>query len=106
MEINELSQRIYKWRVSREFYTPNNLGTELERDMMLGKLMLVVTEIGEAAEAVRHADEDNFKEELADAIIRLFDIMETCGYDIGLEMSKKMDVNDTRPVKHGKLCSL
>lgn len=73
---------------------------------MLGKLMLVVTEVSEAAEAVRHDDVGNFKEELADAFIRLMDITSSCGYDIESEIRSKMAVNEQRPYKHAKKCSL
>lgn len=73
---------------------------------MLGKLMLAVTELSEAAEAVRHNDVPNFREELADTFIRLMDITAACGIDIEHEIESKMDKNWERPIKHGKLCSL
>lgn len=106
MDIKELAEYITSWRQHHGFFTPSNLDTELDRDMMLGKLMLVVSEVSEAAEAVRHNDKANFVEELADTLIRLFDIMHTCGLDIETEMRRKMAVNETRPLKHGKFCSL
>ena len=78
----------------------------MERDMMLGKLMLVSTEVAEAAEAVRHGDNKNFNEEIADAFIRLMDITAAMGIDIETEIFQKMEKNWQRPIKHGKLCSL
>lgn len=92
-------------------------------------LMLIVSELGEAVEALRkdrHSNweeffsiapyrmdldekevfeeciKDTFEDEIADAIIRLFDL---CGYlniDIERNIKYKMQYNETRPVKHGK----
>lgn len=67
-------------------------------------LMLVVTEIAEAMEGHRHQDHDNFREEIADAFIRLFDFCGGMGIDIEAEIQKKCDVNKKRPYKHGKIC--
>lgn len=73
---------------------------------MLGKLMLVVTEVSEASEAVRNDDVENFREEIADSIIRLLDIASTTGMDIHYEIEKKMEINKQREYKHGKKTSL
>lgn len=67
-------------------------------------LMLVVTELAEAMEGYRHQDEDNFREELADTFIRLFDFCGGMGIDIQAEILKKMEVNRGRPYMHGKVC--
>ncbi len=67
-------------------------------------LMLVVTEIAEAMEGYRHEDHDNFREEIADAFIRLFDFCGGMGIDIEAEIMKKCAVNKKRPYKHGKIC--
>jgi len=67
-------------------------------------LMLVVTELAEAMEGYRHEDHDNFREELADAFIRLFDLCGGLNIDIEEEISKKAAVNKNRPYKHGKIC--
>jgi len=71
-------------------------------EAMIGKLMLVVTEVAEAAEAVRHEDWDNFVEEIADTFIRLLDITGSQGIDIKLEIDKKMRINEGREIRHGK----
>lgn len=65
-------------------------------------LMLLVSEVGEAVEALRHKDGDNFKEELADIAIRLGDICGLCDIDLEAEIERKMKVNESRPRKHGK----
>ena len=66
--------------------------------------MLIVTELAEAMEAHRHQDDDNFREELADTFIRLFDLCAGLGIDIQAEIIKKSEKNKLRPYKHGKIC--
>ena len=104
--ITELAAAIKNWRVSKKFHTPSSIDTVEDRDAMLGKLMLVVTEIAEAAEAVRHHDKENFEEELADTIIRLLDISSAMDIDIGAVLEKKMMANEKREPRHGKATSL
>ncbi len=67
-------------------------------------LMLIVTELAEAMEAYRQEDQDNFKEEIADTFIRLFDLCGGLNLDIEKEILKKDDINKKRPYKHGKIC--
>ena len=67
-------------------------------------LMLVVTELAEAMEGHRHQDNDNFREELADAFIRLFDLCGGLNIDIEGEIARKSMKNLKRPYKHGKIC--
>lgn len=73
------------------------------------KLMLVVTELGEALEGLRkdlkdeHLPEyDSFDVEVADAIIRLLDISQFRGVNIGQIINDKMNYNKTRERLHGK----
>ena len=67
-------------------------------------LMLIVTELAEAMEGHRKQDEANFREELADAFIRLFDLCGGLGIDIEKEIAAKSQRNKARPYKHGKIC--
>ncbi|MBF0511322.1 MAG: nucleotide pyrophosphohydrolase [Candidatus Omnitrophica bacterium] len=67
-------------------------------------LMLIVTELAEAMEGHRRQDEANFREELADTFIRLFDLCGGLGIDIQAEIVKKCEKNKQRPYKHGKIC--
>ena len=106
LKINQYADDIATWRRGNGFETPTGISTTKQRDMMLGKLMLVVSEIGEAAEAVRKEDIENFKEELADTFIRLMDITASCGINIEQEIVNKMMKNIQRPFRHGKKCSL
>jgi NTP pyrophosphatase (non-canonical NTP hydrolase) len=68
----------------------------------LSKLMLIVTEVAEAAEAIRHDDKVNFAEELADICIRVFDFAVAHGIDLEREIINKMKKNRARPYMHGK----
>lgn len=65
-------------------------------------MMLVVTECAEAVEADRQGDKEHIGEEIADAVIRLFDLAEGFGYDLEAEIARKHAINLTRPRKHGK----
>lgn len=67
-------------------------------------LMLIVTELAEAMEAHRKQDDPNFKEELADAFIRLLDLCGGLQINIEDEIDKKSQKNKNRPYKHGKIC--
>lgn len=106
LKLNSYALGVAKWREGNGFFTPNHLTSEQSRDSMLGKLMLVVTEVSEAAEAVRHSDLNNFVEELADTFIRLMDITASCNIDIETAIKDKMEKNLKRPFRHGKSCSL
>ena len=92
--LNKLAKEISTWRESKGFYTPESLYTENRRDDMLGKLMLVVSEIAEASEEVRKNNPDKFKEEIADTFIRLLDICGSMGIDIEQEIKSKMIINN------------
>lgn len=65
-------------------------------------LMLVVSELGEAIEVHRADDSAHVAEEVADAVIRLYDLAEGFGIDLKAEIAKKHEFNKTRPYRHGK----
>jgi len=66
------------------------------------RLMLIVCEVAEAAEGLRKNDAVNFREELADVAIRLFDLCGGLDIDLEAEIMVKMQKNKLRPYKHGK----
>ena len=66
------------------------------------RLMLIVSELSEALEALRERDGDNFAEELADVAIRLGDLCGGLDIDLEKEVIRKMERNEDRPYKHGK----
>jgi NTP pyrophosphatase (non-canonical NTP hydrolase) len=86
------------------------------------KLMLCVTELGEACEALRKNKtqtnftskapqeiilnnewlKDTFEDEIADTFIRLADLCGALNIDIEWQLKKKIEYNKSRPHKHGK----
>ncbi len=104
LELTRLARDITEWREEKGFETPPGIETATERTLMMEKLMLVVTEVSEAAEDVRHANWDGFCEEIADTMIRLLDICGAANIDISREIAEKMAKNEARPFKHGKTC--
>lgn len=72
-------------------------------------LMLIVTELSEALEGDRkqlmddHLPKRSMLEvELADAMIRIFDMAGGLGLDLGGAIMEKLEYNRNRPYKHGK----
>lgn len=66
------------------------------------RLMLITSEVGEAEDALRKKDMENFREEIADIVIRCFDLAGGLDFDLMEEINKKHAYNLTRPYKHGK----
>lgn len=94
MEIKELCERANSEAIKKGFWKGGRTVSEM--------LMLIVTELGEACEADRKGDKENFKEEIADTFIRLGDMCKGLDIDIEKEIIKKMEINEGRPQKHGK----
>lgn len=111
-KFNHVANYIHEGNVNRGFWEGERNTGEL--------LMLVVSELSEALEADRkgrHVDitklepgtynfaetvKDTFEDEIADAIIRLFDLCGAMGIDIQRHVTEKLDYNASRPWKHGK----
>lgn len=99
---------IHDWACRKEFWvtvSPAPKGPSRKVHVcgsQLGALMLIVTEIAEAAEDLRDDNKEHHAEEMADAVIRILDYCE--GYDVPLEkaMVEKMQKNEGRPAKHGR----
>lgn len=70
-------------------------------------LMLIVSELGEAIEAHRTQNfgleqKDTFEDEIADTVIRLFDLCGGLGIDLEKQMEWKTAFNKGRELRHGK----
>lgn len=94
--LSAMTERCHRIAVEKGFW---------DKERNIGEaLMLIVTELAEAMEAYRLSDRENFKEELADTFIRLFDLCGGLKIDIEKEIAKKSEKNKARPYRHGKIC--
>ena len=102
-KLNEYAERIFANAKAKGFheYTPTFGKGGQDARHILSWMMLVTTEVAEAAEAVRKGDMENFAEELADVCIRVFDCAEALGINLEQEIVNKMAKNEARPLKHG-----
>ena len=122
MNLNKLAESIYQANKAKGFWDDErNVGETL---------MLVVTELAEAMEVHRKTGDirlsettkliventpddmfpdvfksnakDTFGDEIADALIRIFDLAGGFGIDLDFHVSQKLRYNATREHKHGK----
>ena len=121
--LNDLSKDIHAANIAKGFW---------DREPNVGELLMLVTsELGEALEAHRHGKrvdlkyievykvssavieephnsffkeniKDTFEDEIADAVIRLFDMAGGLGIDLAFHVQAKLEYNKSRPHKHGK----
>ena len=105
-DMNDLATKIHHWSVLKGFDSPTSILGSPNDQLTLAKLMLVVSEVGEAAEAVRKADESNFEEEIADTIIRLLQLCGAMGINPDCIVRRKMEFNASRPPRHGKVSAV
>jgi NTP pyrophosphatase (non-canonical NTP hydrolase) len=100
---NTLASRAYTTAASHGFheYTPKFGVAGQDTRHILSWLMLITTELAEAAEAARKNNYENFCEELADVQIRLLDMCYVLDVDLEDAVLKKMAINENRPHKHG-----
>lgn len=100
----EMTERVHETAVSKKWWEPGPTFPEA--------LMLVVSELSEALEQYRsHAELDlingvdgkpeGIPVELADAVIRIFDLCEGFKIPLAEAILEKMKYNRTRPVRHG-----
>lgn len=64
-------------------------------------LALIHSEVSEALEGWRKRDDANFREELADILIRLLDLSGGLSIDLAAEVAKKLEKNRARGYRHG-----
>lgn len=99
MNINKLMKEIREindkngWTMIKEAWK--------HRVIVPTKLCLIHSEISEALEGFRNEDFENFKEEMADILIRTFDLCSGLNIDIEKELKNKLDILRKRTFKHG-----
>jgi len=118
MTITELVNEAHRNSVEHDFWPDGHGIADMPEDidLLLSKLMLIVTEVAEAAEALREwghmrevsqspelHDREHLGEELADIIIRVGDFAGALGLDLESAIASKMARNRERPRMHGKL---
>lgn len=110
-EFKRVQNRMYKISAEHGFHD-NDYSTffETERNAQLAqRLMLTVSELGEALEAVRHNNPPDshipkftgLEAELADAVIRIMDLAETANCRLAEAIIAKATYNNKRPKMHG-----
>jgi NTP pyrophosphatase (non-canonical NTP hydrolase) len=106
LDLNQLSDEIHEWSRGHGFWDHEKIdcaGFDQARNpsIALEKIALMMSELAEAVESERDGD-TNTEEELADTIIRILDFCGWRGYQIEDAILRKVDVNKTRPYKHGR----
>ena len=102
--VNELADQCHQIAFDHGFWGGFDA---LDTRHILALLALVGTEVSEGVEAIRKPKPTegpfgNLEEELADTIIRCFDIAAGLDFNIEQAIVDKMEVNRNRPYKHGK----
>jgi len=95
-QIRELQKKCHDTAVDKGFWDTGHTRNNAEM------VMLMVTELAEAVEGLRHNDWLNVGEEFADTVIRIMDFCEARGIDLESAIEQKMVRNKERPYKHGK----
>jgi len=119
MELKELQKKCHDLAIEKGFWIPTGTTGEVRYRNISELLMLIVSELGEACEALRNDDrqekkcktcgakevtwrKDTFEDELADVVIRVMDMCEALHINLDWQIEQKLNYNKTRPIKHGK----
>jgi len=108
MDLTELSKECHAIAVSKGFYDGER-GAATDPEISK-RLLLIVTEVAEACEAHRNGNfgagcqpsKDTFPDEMADILIRVFDLCGWLDIDIQKQFDFKMGLNKDREHLHGK----
>lgn len=106
MHLRTLQKQSHTIAVEKMFWGKNGKKNRNKAEL----LMLIVTEVAEACEALREGNrqvskvwkKDTFEDELCDTTIRILDLCESEGIDLEWQIKKKLAYNRTRSKKHGK----
>lgn len=105
----QLQHLFFHWHRAQGFWPDTNPPVPQEDFNVGEKLMLIVTEVAEACEAHRKNLPDDklpyrsgLEVELADALIRIFDLAGALNLDLAGALLEKAVYNLNRPFRHGK----
>jgi NTP pyrophosphatase (non-canonical NTP hydrolase) len=126
INFNDFAKQVYKGNAEKGFWDDSSHDKKDAKDVAL-KLMLITSELGEAMEAHRKGrffipelfktnwakmmpfqelfektTKDTFEDEIADAMIRLFDMAGGLNIDLNYHIMNKLKYNGTREKLHGK----
>lgn len=113
LNLNDLAKRAYQNAAAHGFDEPKlpkphmwapvgiRVWNELRARHFMSTLMLIATELAEAAEEIRKGNTDAFITEIADVLIRTLSMCGASDIDIQDAVIMKMRKNEGRPLKHG-----
>lgn len=110
LNLNALAADIHEWAVSKGFYDHEKVpgkdmpGADKWNNPSLSgeKIALMHSELSEMLSALRDADDEHEREEMADLFIRALDYCGWKGWDIEKAIVDKLRVNADRPYLHGR----
>lgn len=111
--LDDLAREIYEGNRARGFYDRERLrvvdpvtgdveGTPRNPSLPSEKLLLIVSEVCEAQDALRDDDPAHEAEEIADVLIRTLDYAAWRGIRLDHEVAVKRQANAERPRLHGR----
>lgn len=109
MKLQEIADTCHEISVEHEWWSDDDLrrARNLDPELIATKLMLIVSEAAEGLEAIRRSSadavRDDLTEELADVVIRAFDLAGAMGVGIEEAIRFKIAKNRGRPIRHGGL---
>ena len=103
MTLQNWQRLIGQWGRDKGFWKPIQDENTFDH-VVKEKLLLIVSEVAEATEELRKMKgySDKLGEELADIVIRSFQLADQLNIDLEVELIEKMRKNERRPFKHGK----
>lgn len=109
-EFTRLQKQAYKISAAHGFHdSDSDFLTDYGNAEVSQRLMLAVSELAEAQEAMRRGNPPDshisqftgLEAEMADAVIRLMDLAEVTGSRLAAAIVAKMAYNRKRPMRHG-----
>jgi len=103
-QAEEKKDWLLKELIEKSQQVANLKGFKVNWDNAPTYLMLIVSELSEAMEQWRDDQKEGFKEEIADAFIRLFHLVGDLRLkeEMITSILDKLKYNETRPYKHGR----